>query len=80
MVKTSRNREAALRFLEYLASDDAQRYFANGNNEWPAVPTVKVHNEELAALGQFKADITALVTIANQLPAAQKLLDRTGYR
>jgi len=80
MVKTSRNREAAQRFLEYLASDDAQRYFANGNNEWPAVPTVKVHNEELAELGQFKPDTTALVTIANQLPAAQKLLDRVGYR
>lgn len=80
VVKTSKNREAAIRFLEYLASDDAQRYFANGNNEWPAVPTVKVSNEELAELGQFKADMTSLVTIANQLPAAQKLLDRTGYR
>lgn len=80
LVKTSKNREAAIRFLEYLASDDAQRYFANGNNEWPAVPTVKVGNEELAELGQFKADTTSLVTIANQLPAAQKLLDRTGYR
>ncbi|OMG53948.1 Fe(3+) ABC transporter substrate-binding protein [Azonexus hydrophilus] len=80
LVKTSKNREAAIRFLEYLASDDAQRYFANGNNEWPAVPTVKVSNEELAELGQFKADTTSLVTIANQLPAAQKLLDRTGYR
>lgn len=80
LVKTSKNRDAAIRFLEYLASDDAQRYFANGNNEWPAVPTVKVSNEELAELGQFKADTTSLVTIANQLPAAQKLLDRTGYR
>lgn len=80
MVKTSHNREAALRFLEYLASDDAQRYFANGNNEWPAVPTVKARNEELAELGQFKPDTTPLVTMANQLPAAQKLLDRAGYR
>ena len=80
MVKTSHNREAALRFLEYLASDDAQRYFANGNNEWPAVPTVKARNEELAELRQFKPDTTPLVTMANQLPAAQKLLDRAGYR
>ncbi len=32
MVKTAKNREAAVRFLEYLASDEAQRYFADGNN------------------------------------------------
>ena len=30
------------RFLEYLASDDAQRYFADGNNEWPVVASVQV--------------------------------------
>ena len=29
---------------EYLASDEAQRYFADGNNEWPAVASVKVDN------------------------------------
>ncbi|HOI51387.1 MAG TPA: Fe(3+) ABC transporter substrate-binding protein, partial [Azonexus sp.] len=77
---TTKHREAALRFLEYLASDEAQRYFANGNNEWPAVPTVKVANEELAELGSFKVDTTPLQNIAKQLPAAQKLLDRVGYR
>lgn len=80
MVKTTRHREAAVRFLEYLASDEAQRYFANGNNEWPAVPTVKVANDELAELGAFKADSTPLPGIAKHLPAAQKLLDRVGYR
>lgn len=80
MVKTSKHREAAARFLEYLASDEAQRYFANGNNEWPAVPTVKVANDELAELGAFKADSTPLPGIAKHLPAAQKLLDRVGYR
>ncbi len=80
VVKTAKNREAAVKFLEYLASDEAQRYFANGNNEWPAVPTVSISNEELEELGKFKADDVSLVKVANQLPAAQKLLDRAGYR
>jgi iron(III) transport system substrate-binding protein len=80
MVKTARHREAAVRFLEYLASDEAQRYFANGNNEWPAVPSVSIRNEELDELGQFKADSVSLVKIAKQLSGAQKLLDRAGYR
>ncbi|HYO27597.1 MAG TPA: extracellular solute-binding protein, partial [Azonexus sp.] len=35
MLKTAPHKEAAIKFLEYLASDDAQRYFADGNNEWP---------------------------------------------
>lgn len=80
MVKTAKHREAAVKFLEYLASDEAQRYFANGNNEWPAVPTVSIRNEELDELGKFKADNVSLIKVANQLPAAQKLLDRSGYR
>lgn len=80
MVKTSKNRAAAIAFLEYLASDDAQRYFANANNEWPAVPGVTVDNRELAELGSFRADTLPLPTLANNLVAAQKLLDRAGYR
>src|SRR3990172_6676126 len=39
MLKTAPHKEAAVQFLEYLASDEAQTYFANGNNEWPAVKT-----------------------------------------
>ena len=80
MVKTSKNRAAAIAFLEYLASDEAQRYFANANNEWPAVPGVTVGNRELAELGSFRADTLPLPTLANNLVAAQKLLDRAGYR
>ena len=34
------NRDNAVRFIEYLTDASAQRYFAKGNNEYPAVPTV----------------------------------------
>src|SRR6185369_13821718 len=47
MLKTAPNKAAAVKFLEYLASDQAQRYFADGNNEWPAVESVKVANPAL---------------------------------
>lgn len=80
IVKTAPHAAAALHFLEYLASDAAQRHFAVGNNEWPAVPTVTVDNAELAEMGAFKADRTPLPEIARQLVVAQKLLDRAGYR
>jgi iron(III) transport system substrate-binding protein len=80
MVKTSKNQEAAVKFLEYLASDDAQRYFADGNNEWPVVASVTVSNPALDAMGKFKADTLPIGNLAKNVAAAQKLLDRAGYR
>jgi len=80
LVKTSRNTEAAVAFLEYLASDEAQRYFADGNNEWPVVPSVATNNPALDAMGKFKADPLPIGSIAKNVAAAQRLLDRAGYR
>mgnify|MGYP003526288611 FL=1 len=80
VIKTSKNKDAAVRFLEYLASDEAQRYLAEGNNEWPAVPGVKIDNEGLEDLGAFKADTLPLNVLSSHLVTAQKLLDRAGYR
>jgi iron(III) transport system substrate-binding protein len=70
----------ALQFLEYLASDSAQEYFANGNNEWPAVPSVKVENSALKALGSFQAEKVSVSAIGKNQIAAQKLLDQVGYK
>ena len=80
MVKTAKNPEAAFKFLEYLASDEAQRYFADGNNEWPVVPSVATNNPALEAMGKFKADELPIGNLARNVAAAQKLLDRAGYR
>jgi iron(III) transport system substrate-binding protein len=70
----------AVKFLEYLASDEAQAYFADGNNEWPVVKGVVVKNPALEALGPFKADPLSIAAIARATPAAQKLLDRVGWK
>jgi iron(III) transport system substrate-binding protein len=80
MLKNAPHKDAAIKFLEYLASDEAQRYFADGNNEWPTVPTVKIANPALEALGKFKADPINVSTIAKNQAAAQKLSDRVGYK
>ena len=80
MLKTAPHKEAAVKFLEYLVSDDAQRYFADGNNEWPAVPTVKVANPALDALGPFKADSLPIAALARNAALAQKIYDRSGWR
>jgi iron(III) transport system substrate-binding protein len=80
MLKTAPHKEAAKKFLDYLAADEAQRYFADGNNEWPAVPNVKTDNPALAALGGFKADTLPIPTLARHVALAQKIYDRVGWK
>ena len=80
VLKHAPHREAAVKFLEYLASDDAQRYFADGNNEWPVVPSVRVNNPALAALGAFKYDPLNVAALGRNQPAAQKIYDRVGWK
>ena len=80
VLKNAPHREAAVRFLEYLSSDEAQRYFADGNNEWPVVAGVKVANPALAELGKFKADSMPVGSLAMYRAKAQIIFDRAGFR
>ena len=80
MLKNAPHKEAAVKFLEYLASDQAQTYFADGNNEWPVVPGVKVDNPALTRLGPFKADSLPVGDLAKTVAEAQRIFDRAGFR
>ena len=80
MLKHAPHKQAALQFLEYLASDEAQRYFADGNNDWPVVAGVKVSNPALETLGKFKADTLPVGSLAMYRAKAQVIFDRAGYR
>ena len=80
VLKHAPHREEAVRFLEYLAGNDAQRYFADGNNEYPAVSGVAVDNPALASLGAFKSDTLNVSALGRNQPAAQKVYDRAGWR
>src|SRR5215208_6397262 len=55
VVATSRNRDNAVAFLEFLTSDIAQAVFAQGSNEYPAVPGTPL-DPVLASFGSFRED------------------------
>lgn len=76
----ARNRAAAVQFLEYLAGDAAQAYFANGNNEWPAVRTVKLANPALDAMGDFRQEAVPVAAVGANQAKVQQMLDRVGYK
>ncbi len=80
VAKHAPHKQAAIQFLEYLASDQAQAYLADGNNEWPVVKGVKVNNQALLSLGQYKADSVSAQTLARNSVIAQRILDRVGYK
>ncbi len=80
MLKTAPHKTEAVKFLEYLASDEAQAYFASGNNEWPVVASATLKNPELESLGKFKADSINVGVLTKNVALAQKVYDRAGYR
>ena len=80
VLKSAPNRAAAVQYLEYLASDSAQSYFANGNNEWPVAKGAKPDNAALASLGNPKFDTMNISQLGKNQPLAQKIFDRVGYK
>jgi len=72
------NFDAAVAFLEYLASDQAQEYFSAGNDEYPVVAGVTIASS-VAELGEFVADDVSLTAIAENLPLAQIIFNEAGW-
>ena len=72
------NKDNAVKFLEYLASDQAQQYFSAGNDEYPGVPGVGL-SESVAQLGLFRPDSVDLSTVAKNVPAAQEIFNKVGW-
>jgi iron(III) transport system substrate-binding protein len=83
VAKNAKHPEAAVKFLEYLASAQAQEYFANGNNEWPTAKGVKVKNPALQAMsggGDFKSETIPIAAIGANTVKVQQMLDRVGFK
>lgn len=79
VARNAPNRENAIRFMEYLASDQAQQYFSAGNDEYPAVPGVGL-SPSVAALGLFRPDAVNLSNVAKNLPTAQRIFNEVGWK
>ncbi|MEJ5029850.1 extracellular solute-binding protein [Comamonas sp. MYb69] len=83
VAKYSKNKDNAVKFLEYLASPEAQTYFANGNNEWPAAKNVETDNPALKTMTQnkpFKSETIPISAVGSNMPKVQQMLDRAGFQ
>ena len=79
ILKTAPNKENALKLIEYLASEKAQRMYANVNFEYPAMNNIEL-NPILQQWGDFKADSVNLSFLGEKNSAAVKILDRAGWK
>ena len=72
----------AVKFLEYLASAQAQDHFAHGNNEWPVARGIAVNNPALQAMtgGAFKSETLPISIVGMNQVKVQQMLDRAGFK
>ena len=82
VAKNAKNTANAVKFMEYMASPSAQEYFANGNNEWPAVAGLPISNPALKAMsnGSFKSETIPISAVGSNQLKVQQMLDRVGYK
>jgi len=78
MTKSAPNKDAALKFMEWLSSDAAQAIYAETNHEYPVKPGV-ARSELVASWGDFTADTTPLADIAKTRPAALKIMETVNF-
>lgn len=79
ILKTSKNKEAAQRLVEFMASDEGQGMFAEENREYPVNPKVPAH-ETMTKRDRFTLSAIGLSTMGRQMMPAIDLIDKVGYR
>ena len=82
VARYAKNQANAVRFLEYLVSPEAQKHFANGNNEWPVVKGLNFDNPALKGMSgdSFKSELVPISTVGMNQVKVQQMLDRVGFR
>ena len=79
LLKNAPNKENAIAFLEYLASPEAQEFFALGNNEYPVVEGTTL-NPVVKEFGEFKDDTTNVASYGQNNADAVKIMDLSGWK
>ncbi|MBS9774111.1 MAG: Fe(3+) ABC transporter substrate-binding protein [Tenacibaculum sp.] len=79
VAKYAPNKENAIKFIEFLASKDAQKIFAESNYEYPVNEEVEP-SDLLKSWGGFKKDTLSLTKLGENNKKAVLIFDRAGWR
>lgn len=75
----SKNIDAAIQFIEFMLSDEAQSHYALENVEYPVISSV-AQSDTLKSWGEFKADSLILARLGELNADATRLMDRVGWK
>lgn len=78
VAKHAPNRDNAVKLLEYLVSDDAQKIYAEANYEYPVKPGIPV-DPLVGEFGELQVDATDLTAIARERKTASELAEEVGF-
>lgn len=79
VTRYSKNKQAAIKLLEFLSTKKAQSLFADINMEYPANPAVEP-DPIVSSWGPFKQNLMNIAAAGELQKSAVKLMDRVGYR
>ncbi|GAA3546828.1 Fe(3+) ABC transporter substrate-binding protein [Zobellella aerophila] len=78
LTKHAKNKDAAVKLMEFLSNDQAQHLYASANHEYPVKPDVEP-SELVKGWGEFKSDTLPLTDVAKHAKEALQLLDEVQY-
>ena len=78
VAKNAPNRENALKFMQFLASEAGQKIHAQINHEYPVDPKIGVE-ETIASFGELKRDPLPIAEIARHRKIAADLVEKVGF-
>jgi iron(III) transport system substrate-binding protein len=79
VTRHAQNRDNAVKLLEFMVSEESQRWYADANLEYPVRSGIPL-NATLEAWGTFKADTLNLAELGRNNAAAVRLMDRAGWK
>ena len=79
LTKYSKNKDNAIKFMEFLVSEKAQQQFAENNHEYPVNPRVK-YSELLESWGDFRTQDINLAKLGELNSKATKIFDEVGWK
>jgi iron(III) transport system substrate-binding protein len=78
LAKHSKNKDNAIKLMDFLASDEGQQIYATANNEYPVSPRVPP-SDVVKSWGALKPDTLPLENIAKNRKRASELMDKVQF-
>jgi len=79
LVKHATNKENAIKFIEFLTGEAAQKVFAEGNNEYPVNPNAEI-SDTLNSWGDFKEQEIDLSIVGDNNTRAIQIFNEVGWK